>query len=167
MEESELLITVAEISVAFAGFASLASIFGQRAGQDDARVDAGRLLNMLTTSLTVTGLALVPFVPMLLGIAMRWVWGSGGVIGLIAIVAFCPAILRRTAVMKQYAGFSFIRSYWNYALTAVAVAALVCCVLGMPADKLFATYFVGLLALLAVSGSLFFSVIASLARKSE
>jgi hypothetical protein len=167
MDESELLLTVAEISVAFAGFASLASVFGRRSGQDDARVDSGRLLNMLTTNLTVTVLALAPFIPMLIGLPDRWVWGTGGVVGIIAIVSFGPAILRRTALMKQYAGFNTARSYWNYALTAVAVVALLGCIFGVPSEKLFATYFSGLLALLAVSGSLFFSVIASLARTPE
>ena len=167
MDDSELLLTIAEISVAFAGFASLASIFGQRAGRDDARVDSGRLLNMLTTSLMVTGLALVPFVPILLGLPNRWVWGVSGGIGLVAISVFGPAVFRRTALMKRYPGFSVARSYWNYALTAVALAAFVCCIFGLPSEKPFAAYFGGLLALLAVSGSLFVSVIASLARSRD
>ena len=167
MDESELLLTIAEISVAFAGFASLASIFGRRSGRDDARVDSGRLLNMLTTSLTVTGLALVPFVPILLGLPSRWVWGISGGFGVVVIGVFGPAVLRRTALMKRYPGFSHARSYWNYALTAVTLAALACCILGIPSEKPFAAYFGGLLALLAVSGSLFVSVIASLARSPE
>ena len=167
MDEIELLLTIAEISVAFAGFASLASIFGRRSGHDDARVDAGRLLNMLTTSLTVTLLALVPFVLILLEIPTRWVWGISGGIGVVAIFVFGPAVLRRTTLMKRYPGFSAARSYWNYTLTAVALAALVCCILGIPSEKPFAAYYGGLFALLAVSGSLFFSVIASLARSPE
>ncbi len=167
MDESELLLTIAEISVAFAGFASLASIFGRRSGGDDARVDAGRLLNMLTTSLAVTGLALLPFVTILLGLPNRWVWGTGGGVGILAVVTLGPAILRRTNLMRQYPGFSNARSYWNYALTAVALVSLVCCILGVPAENPFAAYFGGLLALLAVSGSLFYSVIASLARSSD
>jgi len=126
MDESELLLTVAEISVAFAGFASIASIFGRRSGHDDARVDSGRLLNMLTTSLTVTGLALLPFVFILMGLRDRWVWGAAGLFGVAAIVSFGPAISRRTARMKKYSGFSAARSYWNYALAGVSIIALIC-----------------------------------------
>ena len=66
LSESELLLTISELSVAFAGFASLASILGRRMSKDDPRLDAGRLLNMLTVSLSLTVLALVPFLPMLL-----------------------------------------------------------------------------------------------------
>jgi hypothetical protein len=66
MNETELLLAIAEISVAFAGFASLASIFGRRSSPSEGCVDAGRVINMLTVSLTVTGLALFPFVLILL-----------------------------------------------------------------------------------------------------
>ena len=167
MDESELLLTIAEISVAFAGFASLATIFVQRSGQDDVRVDSGRLLNMLTTSLTVTGLALVPFVPILLGLSSRWVWGMSGGVGVVTLGFLFPAILRRTAVMKRYPGFKYGRSYLNYTLTAVTLAALVCCIIGVPSENPFAAYFGALFALLGVSGSLFFSVIESLAHPTE
>ena len=72
LSESELLLTISELSVAFAGFASLASILGRRMSKDDPRLDAGRLLNMLTVSLSLTVLALVPFLPMLLEWSSRW-----------------------------------------------------------------------------------------------
>ena len=76
LSESEVLLTISELSVAFAGFASLASILSRRLSKDDPRVDAGRLLNMLTVSLSLTVLALVPFLPMLLEWSSRWTWGA-------------------------------------------------------------------------------------------
>lgn len=166
MDESELLLTIAQISVAFAGFASLATIFAQRSGQDDARVDSGRLLNMLTASLLVTGLALIPFVPILLGLGDRWVWGVSGVVGIVGIVATLPATLRRTALMRQRAGFKRVRAYVSWALLVAASAALLGCVFGVPSDQLFAAYAFALFALLTAAGNLFFSVIESLARWS-
>lgn len=167
MNETEVLLTIAEISVAFAGFASLASIFGRRSSHKDAFVDAGRVMNMLTVSLTVTVLALFPLVLVLLGLPTRWVWGTAGGFGMFAIFALVPAVLRRTAVMKRHAGFSTTRSYWNYAFTALSLIALGCCVFGVPSDKPLAAYIGGLIALLVVSGSLFFSVIESLAYSFE
>ena len=74
LSESELLLTTAELSVAFAGFASLASILSRRLSQDDPRVDSGRLINMLTPSLTVTALTLAPFLPMLFEWSHGAVW---------------------------------------------------------------------------------------------
>jgi hypothetical protein len=167
MNETELLLTIAEISVAFAGFASLASIFGRRSSHSDACVDAGRVMNMLTVSLTVTGLALFPFVLMLLGLSTRWVWGTAGGLGIFAIIAAGPSVLRRTSLMKQYPGFSTNKSYWNYTFAALSLVALVCCVFEMPSGKSLAAYIGGLIALLVVSGSLFFSVIESLAYSTE
>ncbi|MBV1904667.1 MAG: hypothetical protein KUG75_01210 [Pseudomonadales bacterium] len=164
MDESELLLTIAQISVAFAGFASLATIFVHHTGQDDAYVDSGRLLNMLTVSLIVTGLALIPFVPILLRVADRWVWGVSGVIGIVTIAATLPAILRRTAVMKQHTGFKRFRANVNYALLTAACGALLCCVFGLPSDHLFPAYCFALFTLLISTGNLFFGVIESLAR---
>ena len=167
MDETELLLTIAEISVAFAGFASLASIFGRRSSHSDGCVDAGRVMNMLTVSLTVTGLALFPLVLMLMGLPTRLIWGVAGGLGIFAMVTAVPAVLRRTSLMKRHAGFSTIRSAWNYTFTALSLVALVCCVFGVPSGKPLAAYFGGLIALLVVSGSLFFSLIESLAYSSE
>ena len=76
MNEVELLVGVAEIAISFAGFASLASVVARRAGRDDARVDVGRLMNMLAASLGAAGLALLPIVPLLYGVRDQWVWSG-------------------------------------------------------------------------------------------
>ena len=55
---SDLYIVIAQMSVAFAGFGSLASRLGKRSGGDDAKVDATRLGLMLSASLSATLLGL-------------------------------------------------------------------------------------------------------------
>jgi hypothetical protein len=60
--DSELLIVFAEVAVAFAGFASLVSILGQREAVDHPMVLSARMRTMLVTSLLVTGFALLPLV---------------------------------------------------------------------------------------------------------
>ena len=162
LSESELLLTIAELSVAFAGFASLASILGRRFSRDDPRVDAGRLVNMLTLSLSVTVLALVPLLPMLLEWSSRWVWGSAGAIGIAGFALLGPSVLRRTRQMRQYPGFNPSANVVNHALAVAAFVGFICCVLGIPIAKPFAIYFGSLVAQLISCAILFFHVIASL-----
>jgi len=164
VNEIGLLVGVAEITIAFAGFASLASVFARRAGQDDARVDVGRLMNMLAASLDATGLALLPIVPLLYGIKDQWVWSSSALIGLIAISSQVPGTVRRAREMRQYNGFNNGRSYLNYALLCIALVALICSATCVAPAVSFAIYYTGLAALMGVSGSQFFSVIESLSR---
>lgn len=60
MIPTDLLLTVAEVSVALAGFASVVSIFGQRISNVDPRISYHRLRIMVELSLTATAFSLVP-----------------------------------------------------------------------------------------------------------
>jgi hypothetical protein len=162
LNPSDLLLTTAELSVAFAGFASLASILSRRLSQDDPRVDSGRLLNMLTASLTVTALALAPLLPMLFGWSQGVVWRVSGCFGLLLYGVFAPSIVRRARQMRQFEGYNAAANAVNFALGWIAALALLCCIIGLPAANPFAAYFGSLLALLGISAILFFRVIASL-----
>jgi hypothetical protein len=162
LSESELLLTIAELSVAFAGFASLAGILGRRMSKDDPRVDAGRLLNMLTVSLSLTVLALVPFLPMLLEWSPRWTWGASGTVGAATLTLISPSIVRRASEMRKYPGFNKTANAVNFTLFIVAVVGFFASALGIPPGNPFATYFGSVVALLALCAILFFRVIASL-----
>jgi len=76
--EAEILLTVAEVAVAFAGFASLVSILGRGTADADPRVLSLRMRAMLISSLLVVGFSLVPV--LLYGYGMRpheaWVGSS-------------------------------------------------------------------------------------------
>jgi hypothetical protein len=167
VSESEILLTISELSVAFAGFASLASILGRRISKDDPRLDAGRLLNMLTASLALTVLALVPFLPMMLEWSARWVWGSSGAVGLAAIGLLIPRIMQRTAQMKQYPGFSPSANAVNHMLFIVAAFGFLGCSFGIPSSNPFLTFFGSIVALLTSCAILFFHVVASLLQGNE
>ncbi len=162
LDESELLLTISELTVAFAGFASLASILGRSFSKDDPRVDAGRLLNMLTVSLSLTFLALVPFIPMLLEWSSRWVWGASGAVGVMVIASLSPSVIRPTSHMKQYLGFNRSANFLNHALAVAAAIGFFCSAFGIPRGNPFVTYFGSIVALLALCAILFFHVIASL-----
>jgi len=162
LSESEILLTISELSVAFAGFASLASILGQRFSKDDPRLDAGRLLNMLTVSLAITVLALVPLLPMLLEWSPRWAWGASGAVGLAGMASLSPSILRRARTMRQYPGFNASAYVANYTLFFCAILGFSSSVFGIPSANPFLAYFGGIVALLTSCAILFFRVIASL-----
>ena len=62
MPEVDILLTTAEVAVAFAGFASLVTILGRGSSQVDPRVIALRFRGMLTNSLLVVAFSMIPLV---------------------------------------------------------------------------------------------------------
>ena len=157
-------LVIAQLSVAFAGFASLASALRNRNHGDETRVDAGRLINMLIVSLCTTMLALVPFIPALFGFSGSLVWRSSALIAFGAMLFFTPGVLQRTRRMKQYAGFNSPSNVVNLSLAAVASLGFGLCAFGFPALNPSASYVAGLVALLLTCAIVFFRVIASLLR---
>ena len=130
--EFDLLLVIAQMAVAFAGFASLASVLGERNNLDDRRVDAGRLKNMLVASLATAMLALVPFLPVLFGGTENLVWQTSAIAALATCAVVMPSVVMRGMRMKQYAGFSSLVNRVNLGIAALAVLAFVLCALGLP-----------------------------------
>lgn len=88
MPETEILLTVAEVAVAFAGFASLVSILGRGTSADDPRVLSIRMRAMLLTSLLVVGFSLVPVLLGSYGASPRVAWVASSVSLLLATLAY-------------------------------------------------------------------------------
>ena len=164
LNESDLLLVIAQLSVAFAGFASLASALSDRQVRDETHVDAGRFINMLIVSLCTAMLALVPFIPTLFGFSENLVWRSSAATAFGTLLLFAPGVVMRTKRMKRYAGFSLRTNVVNVGLAAVAAFGFGSCALGLPALKPSASYVAGLVALLLICAIVFFRVIASLLR---
>ncbi|HET9949994.1 MAG TPA: hypothetical protein VFQ22_13815 [Longimicrobiales bacterium] len=78
MPESDVLLTIAEVATAFAGFASLVGILGRGGSAADPRILSLRMRAMLLTSLIVVGFALLPVLLALYGADARpdWVLSS-------------------------------------------------------------------------------------------
>jgi formate hydrogenlyase subunit 3/multisubunit Na+/H+ antiporter MnhD subunit len=92
------------------------------------------------------------------------VWRSSGIFGLLLYGALAPGLIRRARQMRQFEGYNPVANTMNFTLAGIGVAALLCCIIGLPPADPFAAYFGSLLALLAQSAILFFRVIASLLR---
>lgn len=90
MADSEILLTIAEVAVAFAGFASLVGILGRRSARDDPRILGARMRGMILFSLVAVGFSLVPFILHRYGLAEATVWRLAsalflGALGAIAV----------------------------------------------------------------------------------
>ena len=74
MPEADVLLTIAEVAVAFAGFASLVGMLGQRTSADDPRVLGFRMRAMLLTSLIVVAFSIFPVVLVRYGGSQGFIW---------------------------------------------------------------------------------------------
>ena len=156
--EGDALFTIAELSVAFAGFASLASVLARHR----AEVNSERLLNMLSVSLGVTGLSLIPTLFATIGWSEETIWRASGLGGVLGLCLLAWRIGRRTSAVSRLQGYSRAGTAANIGLFAVGLLGFLCCIAGWPSASRFTPYYAALLALLGVSGTLFFRVIKSL-----
>ncbi len=95
MQDSDLLLTIAEVAVAFAGFASLVSILGHRSAQDDFYVSSVRMRAMVLYSLLVVAFALIPFVFNRYGLRDEALWRVSSALFAIAVVAVEVWLIRQ------------------------------------------------------------------------
>ena len=74
MQNTDLLQTIAEVAVAFVGFASLAGIVGSRPRAEPSELQAGRLRGMVQSGLVVIAFCFVPFIFDGFGVPEQLVW---------------------------------------------------------------------------------------------
>ncbi len=86
MSESDVLLTIAEVAVAFAGFASLVGVLGQRSSADDPRVIGLRMRAMLLSSLMVVAFSIFPIILTRYGASPDLTWRTSS-LALFAVMA--------------------------------------------------------------------------------
>ena len=95
MQQSDLLLTTAQIGMALAGFASLVTLLGRAEPHADARLNEIRFRSMMELSLTLSVFALLPFIPIELRLTEADAWRVASGIYSIAALAFLLHSLRR------------------------------------------------------------------------
>lgn len=95
MQDPDLLLTISEVAAAFAGFASLVTILGQRAARDDVRVSSVRMRAMVLYSLLVVAFSLLPFFFNRYGMPEIIVWRMSSLLFAIAIAAVETWLIRQ------------------------------------------------------------------------
>jgi hypothetical protein len=152
LEHSDLLLTIAEVSIAFAGFASLVTLLGRRGAEHELPLDVARLRGMILTSLLALAFSLFPFLPHMLGASPQAVWRISSVAFLIA--GGSAGWLQFRYIRKV--GTSRFGSVFINGPLALLVLALLALNSALDLGKLSpGIYVFGLFSLLFISGSLF------------
>ncbi|MCP4003391.1 MAG: hypothetical protein GY725_04270 [bacterium] len=101
--DTDYLYTVAEVSVALAGFAGLVTVLARRDDASSAQRDAHLLQSMLFVSLMVTAFSLFPRLPVSFGLAPQSGWRiSSGVFFVAWLVYVIPSYRRFSAVSEEF-----------------------------------------------------------------
>jgi hypothetical protein len=156
VENRDTLLTIAEIAIALAGFASIVSVIAQRAEEHARVADSHRLRLMLEVALRNAGFAVLPlpFLPLAPSDPVAWRIASG----LYLVVALGHGIIRLK--IQRAIG---PRWFTHSAQLFLAVSSLACLanVLGLAGAHAFSLYLASLLCGLSVSGLAFLAVAAS------
>jgi hypothetical protein len=158
MSEADLLLTTAEIAVAFAGFAGLISVIGRGSASDPRRA-AFLLRFALEVSLFVVAFSLIPLLPLSYGLAAESSWRLSSFLFVAASQMASVAMIRR---LRQ-AGFAFSVGIQAtvFVLSVGADLLLVVNALGLFGSAAFPVYLTGLFANLGLAGFYFLLVVGS------
>jgi hypothetical protein len=159
------LLTIAEIAVAFAGFASLVSVLGSTSSHEHPLVQSIRFRGMVVLSLTVLAFSLVPFVPMSLGVSPLTSWRISSALFLVGGVSSLFAGLRQISTARA-AGVSpvrgtAVRRAVVFGSEGVALLLLGSNVLGFTAAVAAGVYLTALLLFLLGAGIMFVTLLFS------
>ena len=161
MEDADLLLTVAEIAVAFAGFSGLVTILGQRSSRVPHQLVEHTLRAMILTSLLAVSFSLFPFLPYRLGASPDVTWRiSAGAFAVALVIYVYHTASRRVALARSgVAGVMSGGIRFGAILAISAIFALFAVASGIAGMGF---YLFALFVVLYVSGSLFFTVFVSL-----
>jgi len=165
MEMSENLFVIAQIAVAFAGFASLVAVIGHRRGHDDPKWDAARLEGMLRLSLFTGAFALLPFIPYQAGMPQLTTWRfCAGLFAVSGIGTMLYTIKRLRAVPNIR-----LVNRWGFFWMGLSVFAQIVLVLASIGwiPKPAAAYLFGLYTYLVITGLIFLRLIRSLLAEQQ
>jgi hypothetical protein len=157
MEDAELLPTLGEIAVAFAGFASLVSILSGRSSGEQLVANIVRLRGMLSAAIIVLAFSFAPFLPAKFGASDELSWRAAGAVFTVFCLAPLPFTYRRvlsSPVNRQVAiSLGLMRLVAGLALGASVAALSYTAVVG--------AYHLTLFVFLATSSILFVRVVTS------
>ena len=156
MQNAEVLLTLADVSVAFAGFAGLAGVLRRHFAPADHWIAGARLRGLVENALIALAFSLLPFALERLGLTGNLLWRYASLMfGVGWLAAAVAAIRYHTSAAK--AGSPRIPHGRNAVFVVVFLtsAAQIINSLGLFGDWADAIYLIGLYAVLGVSGLLF------------
>jgi len=158
MSEADLLLTTAEIAVAFAGFASLISVIGRSAAPDPRRA-AFLLRFALEVALFVVAFSLVPLLLLSYGLAAESSWRLSSLLFVVASQMASVAMSMR--YRRAELPVSVALAVTAVVLSAGADLLLLVNALGFFGSAAFPVYLTGLFANLGLAGFYFLLVVGA------
>jgi hypothetical protein len=158
MSEADLLLTTAEIAVAFAGFAGLISVIGRGSASDPRRA-AFLLRFALEVALFVVAFSLIPLLPLNYGLATESSWRLSSLLFVVASQMASVAMSLR--YRRAEIAISVPITATVVVLSVGADLLLLANALGTFGSAAFPVYLTGLFANLALAGFYFLLVVGS------
>jgi hypothetical protein len=156
VEHRDTLLTIAEIAVALAGFASIVSVIAQRAEESSRVADSHRLRLMLEVALRNAGFAVLPLPFLQFAPSDPMIWRAAS--GLYLAVALVHGVIRLKT--QRAIGPRWFTNSAQFFLVATSLACLAN-IFGFAGANAFSLYLASLLLGLSVSGLAFLAVAAS------
>jgi hypothetical protein len=164
----DFLFTVAEVAVAFAGFAGLVTVLAQRLSHSQLEFDVVRFRDMLLLSLIAAAFALFPTLPAAFGASDEMTWRVSSTLFVAAWLGFGVQGLLAGFRLSQSGTRPFSRPlFWsNLAVHVPAVIALLLVAIDarLVVNVREAVYLTALFAMLYLAGAYFVALFMSLAR---
>jgi hypothetical protein len=158
LTEADLLLTTAEISVAFAGFAGLISVIGRGSASDPRRA-AVLLRFALEVALFVVAFSLIPLLPLNYGLAPELSWRVSSLLFVVASQMATVAMSMR--YRRTELPLSVPITATAVVLSLGADLLLLLNALGIFGSAAFPVYLTGLFANLGLAGFYFLLVVGS------
>jgi hypothetical protein len=160
MEAADVFLTIAEISVAFAGFAGIVAVIGRRASGEWRTGDLLRFWQMIEVSLLALIFALLPFVFYHAEVAVATTWAScSGMLALASGLQMTRATFRTLRVWRSDETVSLIFSGVFVLIGIVVILILVGNALGIVYQRSVAPYLFGIFWHLCLAAVLFWRLL--------
>ncbi len=159
LDGADALTTIAEVAVGLAGFSGVVAVLGRQPGEFS-RVEAGRLVVLLLSSLGALFFALIPFALFPLGLNPVSVWRTTS--GLVAVFALSHLAVSYTELrrVRREAPEIYSRSVAGTHFTILVVVLLLQLVgVAKGGELALSLYIFGLLGLLAVAAFQFVRIL--------
>lgn len=165
MPQADVLLTIAEVAVAFAGFASLLGLLGQRSSRDDPRVLGARMRAMIFFSLGAVAFAMLPLILASYGLTEATVWRTGSVLLLAAFIGIAWWVARMMPALRRSVGQRqrLVRFYAVVLIVSIGVGICVALLnsLGLLSTLAAAIYLTALGIMLFLAGFAFLLIVFS------
>lgn len=160
LDPPDVLLTVAEIAVAFAGFASLSTIIANKFSGEKLEVAFGRLRFLLGSSLSTIAVAFFPIILIAFELSSEHLWQISAVISVVFLASSSPGSIRRVQAMRRLPGYNPRAGVFMFALMIFYFAAMGLCASGIYSS--FDVYLLAICALLSTCGIMFGLVVLTI-----